>query len=183
MVLFSYPKDEVPVMSVLWRDNRNQALIERLDPERAWKLAKDISLRLGSTLTEQQKVSFLQGEEFRPGGAFALRWSDSGLIVEVRNGRNCQTMLSQLETVVSEALKASERVMEDGQWYFLDPSASVGGKTFRRVICEYQVPNSPKEYSVRGVPDGGDEEEAFILRFTDKGRVRVTPAPHLRVVK
>ena len=77
----------------------------------------------------------------------------------------------------------SEKMMVDGQWYDLDPPASVAGKTFQHVMCEYQVPNHPNEYSVRGVPDGGNEEEPFILRFTGEGRVRVTSAPKLRLIK
>jgi hypothetical protein len=65
-----------------------------------------------------------------------------------------------------------QRMMEDGTWYDLDPPANVGRKVFRRVVCEYQVPNNPNEYSVRGIPDGGSEEEPFILRFTPDGKVR-----------
>ena len=62
--------------------------------------------------------------------------------------------------------------MEDGKWYNLDPPANVGGKTFRRVVCEYRVPGRPSEYSVRGTPDDTDKAEAFILCFSDRGRVR-----------
>ncbi len=62
--------------------------------------------------------------------------------------------------------------MEDGVIYDLNPPAVINGKRFHRVKCDYRVPNNPNEYSVRGVPEGGEIEEAFILRFTEKGRVR-----------
>ena len=62
--------------------------------------------------------------------------------------------------------------MKDGVFYDLDPPAVIHGKRFHRVKCEYQVPNIPNEYSVRGVPEGGEKEEPFILRFIEKGRVR-----------
>ena len=72
--------------------------------------------------------------------------------------------------------------MEDGVWYNLDPAASFqpkGSKVtyiFPRVLCEYQVPNNPNQYSVRGIPMGGVKEMPFILIFTKTGRVRVTRA-------
>jgi len=62
--------------------------------------------------------------------------------------------------------------MEDGVFYDLNPPAVILGKNFHRVKCEYQVPNNPNEYSVSGVPEGAVEEESFILRFSEKGRVR-----------
>ena len=63
-------------------------------------------------------------------------------------------------------------VMEDGVFYDLDPPSVVQGQVFRRVLCEYRVPDHPDEYSVKGVPDGGTKEEPFLLRFTSQGRVR-----------
>lgn len=64
--------------------------------------------------------------------------------------------------------------MEDGVFYDLAPPAVVGGKTFHRVRCEYQVPNHPHEYVVRGVPEGGSEETSFVLRFSPQGKVQPT---------
>lgn len=61
--------------------------------------------------------------------------------------------------------------MEDGRWYDLDPPACVVEKVFRRVLCEYRVPNNPNEYSVRGTPDGSSKEEPFLLRFSGRGQV------------
>jgi len=64
------------------------------------------------------------------------------------------------------------REMEDNIFYDLDPPAIIGGKKFHRVQCEYQVPNKPDEYVVKGIPEGGKKEESFVLRFSKKGRVR-----------
>lgn len=69
-------------------------------------------------------------------------------------------------------MQSPKPTMVDGVWYDLDPPAHVGDKVFRRVLCEYQVPGTSNEFSVRGVPDGGDQEEAFILMFTPTGSVR-----------
>ncbi len=65
-------------------------------------------------------------------------------------------------------------LMQDGSWYDIEPPASWGGKKFPRVICEYRCPANPNEYSVRGVAEGGSNEEAFLLIFTPSGRVAVT---------
>lgn len=64
--------------------------------------------------------------------------------------------------------------MQENMWYDLDPPANIQGKIFHRVLCEYQVPGHPNEFSVRGIPTGGTQVEAFILRFTDTGRVQPT---------
>ena len=64
------------------------------------------------------------------------------------------------------------RQMEDNIFYELSPPAIIGGKKFNRVQCEYQVPNKPNEYVVKGIPEGGEKEESFVLRFTKKGGVR-----------
>ena len=64
------------------------------------------------------------------------------------------------------------REMEDNIFYDLDPPAIIGGKKFHRVQCEYQVPNKPDEYVVKGIPEGGEKEESFVLRFTQKGKVK-----------
>jgi len=64
------------------------------------------------------------------------------------------------------------REMEDNIFYDLDPPAIIEGKKFHRVQCEYQVPNKPDEYVVKGIPEGGKKEESFVLRFSKKGRVR-----------
>ncbi len=67
------------------------------------------------------------------------------------------------------------RYMEDEQWYNLTPSAEIGGKRFSLVFCEFQHPKVSNEYVVRGVPDGEEEEESFVLRFSEKGRVKAVP--------
>lgn len=78
--------------------------------------------------------------------------------------------------------------MTKGQWYELDPPSNIHGKRFSKVFCEYQVPAHPNEFSVRGVPEGGDKEESFILVFRPDRGVKVTPVsppdtkPDLRVV-
>ncbi len=87
--------------------------------------------------------------------------------------------------------------MEDGVFYDLVPPSIIHGEFFHRVKCEYRVSNHPNEYSVCGIPEGGSQEKAFILRFKDLGRgVRVVRSekqdfdqdrgdsgPHLRLVK
>ena len=62
--------------------------------------------------------------------------------------------------------------MQDGIFYDLKPPAIIVGKRFHQVQCEYQVPGKPNEYVVKGIPEGGEKEESFVLRFTKKGRVR-----------
>ncbi len=64
------------------------------------------------------------------------------------------------------------RQMEDTIFYDLRPSAIIAGKRFHRVQCEYQVPGKPNEYAVKGVPEGGEKEEPFVLIFTQKGKVK-----------
>ncbi len=66
--------------------------------------------------------------------------------------------------------------MEDGAFYDLEPPSKTNGKVFRRVQCEYQVPNNVQEYVVRGIPEGHTDVETFVLRFTDRG-MSVTPSP------
>lgn len=61
--------------------------------------------------------------------------------------------------------------MRDGEFYDLRPPSRIKGKIFPKVQCEYRVPNHPNEYVVRGIPDGGDEPESFVLRFTDRGLI------------
>ena len=62
--------------------------------------------------------------------------------------------------------------MQDGVFYDLRPPAIILGKKFHRVQCEYQVPRKSNEYVVRGIPEGGEKEESFVLMFTQKGRVK-----------
>jgi len=62
--------------------------------------------------------------------------------------------------------------MEDNVFYDLNPPAIIGGKKFHRIQCEYQVPNKPNEYVVKGIPEGEEKQESFVLIFTQKGRVR-----------
>lgn len=64
--------------------------------------------------------------------------------------------------------------MEDNIFYDLNPPATIKGKKFYRVQCEYQVPNNPDEYAVKGIPEGGKKEEPFLLRFSKKGRVGIS---------
>lgn len=71
--------------------------------------------------------------------------------------------------------------MRDGEFYDLQPPSVIGGKKYVRVQCEYQVPNHPNEYVVRGIPEGGAVVESFVLRFTDRG-VSVTPAAEKELV-
>ena len=61
--------------------------------------------------------------------------------------------------------------MQDGVFYDLRPPAIIAGKKFHRVQCEYQVPGKPNEYVVKGIPEGGEKEESFVLIFTQKGKV------------
>ncbi len=70
--------------------------------------------------------------------------------------------------------------MQDGLFYNLKPPAIIGGKRFHRVQCEYQVPGKPNEYVVKGIPEGGKKEEPFVLRFTEKGRVRASRSENER---
>lgn len=82
--------------------------------------------------------------------------------------------------------KEGKKHMEDGKWYLLNPPSVICGKIFKKVQCEYRVPNKPNEYSVRGIPEGGIKNEPFILRFTENGRVvatRTDPPRHLHIVK
>lgn len=59
--------------------------------------------------------------------------------------------------------------MKDGDFYDLKPPSRIGGKIFSRVQCEYRVPGHANEYVVKGIPDGGDKPESFVLGFTDRG--------------
>ena len=70
--------------------------------------------------------------------------------------------------------KASNPMMRDGVFYDLIPPSNIQGKIFDHVQCEYQVPNSPDEYVVHGVPRGGTDIESFVLRFSEDKGVRVT---------
>lgn len=82
--------------------------------------------------------------------------------------------------------KEEKRHMEEGGWYLLNPPSIICGKVFKKVQCEYRVPNKPDEYSVRGIPEGGTKSEPFILRFTDKGKTvatRTDPPRRLHIVK
>lgn len=64
------------------------------------------------------------------------------------------------------------RRLQDGTWYDLEPPVTTGdGLVFRRARCQYQVPGAPNEYSLEGVPDNGTKMKAFVLRFTEKGRI------------
>ena len=69
--------------------------------------------------------------------------------------------------------------MEEGVFYDLNPPIIVvrrmppyERRIFPKVQCEYQVPNHPDEYVVKGIPTGGTKEESFVLRFTKHGKVR-----------
>jgi len=64
--------------------------------------------------------------------------------------------------------------MQDGVFYDLSPPAIIAGKRFHRVQCEYQVPNKPEEYVVKGIPEGGEREEPFLLRFGQRGKVEIS---------
>lgn len=61
--------------------------------------------------------------------------------------------------------------MEDNVFYDLTPPAKIQGKSFPRVKCDFQVPDYPNEYVVKGIPVGGTKSESFILRFTGHGSV------------
>lgn len=82
--------------------------------------------------------------------------------------------------------KEGKKRMEKGEWYLLNPPSVICGKIFKKVQCEYQVPNKPNEYSVCGIPEGGTKSGPFVLRFTENGRVvamRTDPLRHLHIVK
>ena len=64
--------------------------------------------------------------------------------------------------------------MEAGVFCDLNPPANIKGKTFYRIQCEYQHPNIPNEYVVKGIPENQTEAESFVLKFTRTGKV----APH-----
>jgi hypothetical protein len=66
--------------------------------------------------------------------------------------------------------------IEDGKWYDLSPPALIGGKRFPRVRCEVRFPLTPTDYLVSGVPEGGDKEEFFCLKFTIDSGVVATPS-------
>ena len=61
--------------------------------------------------------------------------------------------------------------MTDGTFYDLNPPAQIQGEFFRHVQCEYQVPNRPDEFVVKGIPEGGTTLKSFVLSFTKTGRV------------
>jgi hypothetical protein len=60
-------------------------------------------------------------------------------------------------------------IMKDGVFYNIDPPSNIQGKKFSRVQCEYKVPNKSNEYVVKGIPEGGNQPESFVLIFTDRG--------------
>jgi hypothetical protein len=70
-------------------------------------------------------------------------------------------------------MNQKDRHMIDGSWYDLSPPVNVRGKEFSKVCCEYQHPKYPNEYVVKGIPIGENDEESFVLKFTEKG-TRVT---------
>ena len=70
--------------------------------------------------------------------------------------------------------------MQKGVYYDLHPPSNIQGKNFDRVQCEYEGPNSPGEYVVRGVPQGGTETESFVLRFGKDVGVSVTESKDQR---
>lgn len=66
--------------------------------------------------------------------------------------------------------KPVTKEMEDGGFYDLHPPSVIGGQTYDRVQYEYQVPNNPDEYVVRGIPRGETGVQSFVLRFSrDRG--------------
>ena len=81
------------------------------------------------------------------------------------------------------------RDMEDGVWYDLKPPVDICGEIIRHVICEYQVPDHPNQYSLSGVPDGRTKAMAFVLRFGKHGKIKAqrsqqqTQVPNLRLVR
>ena len=68
----------------------------------------------------------------------------------------------------------NQSTIKKGDELFLDPPSEINGKTFSRVICEYRVPGKEDEISVKGFPNEGGPEEAFILRLNGKGKVGVS---------
>ena len=66
--------------------------------------------------------------------------------------------------------------MEEGMFYNLNPPAMVGGEVFDKIQCEYQVPNRPNEFVVKGIPRGETKTESFVLKFTPSGRVQPSPS-------
>jgi hypothetical protein len=68
-----------------------------------------------------------------------------------------------------ESEKIIEPLMREGTFYNLIPPFIIHGKRFHRVQCEYMVPNHPKEYVAKGIPEGGTKIESFVLRFTGAG--------------
>lgn len=62
--------------------------------------------------------------------------------------------------------------MRAGVFYDLRPPAIIAKREFHRVQCEYQVPGKSNEYVVKGIPEGEEKEESFVLIFTQKGKVR-----------
>jgi len=64
--------------------------------------------------------------------------------------------------------------MEKNVFYDLKPPAIVLGQKFHRVRCNFQVPGKPDGYVVRGIPEGGKEEEPFLLAFSKNGKVQAS---------
>lgn len=63
--------------------------------------------------------------------------------------------------------------MKPREFYRLDPPVIICGRMFINVRCEFQVPNGPSEYVVRGIPEGGKKEESFVLIINRKGTVKI----------
>ena len=68
------------------------------------------------------------------------------------------------------------RAMIDGRVYDFNPPVNIGGELYDRVQCEYQVPNNPNEYVVKGIPQDGTKIKSMVLRFTTTRGIRVTEA-------
>lgn len=66
------------------------------------------------------------------------------------------------------------RSMQDGKFYDFNPPVKIGEELYDKVQCEYQVPNHPNEYVVRGIPRGSTEVKSMVLRFTATRGTRVT---------
>ncbi len=65
-------------------------------------------------------------------------------------------------------------IMEDGKFYNIEPEIVVNGKIYHRVQCEYRNPGNPNEYSLCGIPEGGDRMQSFILNFAKDGtRIKI----------
>lgn len=65
-------------------------------------------------------------------------------------------------------------IMEDGKFYNIEPEIVVNGKIYHRVQCEYRNPSNPNEYVLRGIPEGDDKMQSFILNFTNQGaRIKI----------